>query len=340
MMTAFYSWRLLLMTFHGETRADHETYHHVHESPWVMLVPLIVLAVGAVFAGWLYYDVLRRRAHGSVLGRVDLLRPEQRGAAPRPRGAAVGEAGAAGRRHRRHRARLPRSTCSSTDLPGKLAGAIGRAVPLPAQQVVFRRAVRGDSSSSRRRRSASACGRAATASIIDGLGPDGIAAVSQDVAKQATRLQSGYVYHYAFAMLIGVVILVTWYMFGSGCGEIVVTNIPHLLTIITFLPLVGAAFIAGIRGEERACRAQRPLGGAVDLRRRLPAVAAAVVRLRPLQSRLPVRGARGVDPGAQHRLPHGRRRHLHAVRAALHPADADLHPGELGSDRRSGSRNT
>jgi NADH-quinone oxidoreductase subunit L len=49
--------------------------------------------------------------------------------------------------------------------------------------------------------------------IIDGLGPDGIASVSQDVAKQATRLQSGYVYHYAFAMLIGVVILITWYMF-------------------------------------------------------------------------------------------------------------------------------
>src|SRR5215510_6292993 len=56
MMTAFYSWRLILMTFHGETRADHETYHHAHESPWVMLVPLIVLAVGALFAGWVYFD--------------------------------------------------------------------------------------------------------------------------------------------------------------------------------------------------------------------------------------------------------------------------------------------
>src|SRR5690242_4831031 len=50
-MTAFYSWRLLLMTFHGKPRADHETMEHVHESPWVMLVPLIVLAVGAVGAG-------------------------------------------------------------------------------------------------------------------------------------------------------------------------------------------------------------------------------------------------------------------------------------------------
>jgi NADH-quinone oxidoreductase subunit L len=52
--------------------------------------------------------------------------------------------------------------------------------------------------------------------IIDGLGPDGIASLSQAVARKAARLQSGYVYHYAFAMLIGVVVLVSWYLFGSG----------------------------------------------------------------------------------------------------------------------------
>src|SRR5256714_2935746 len=53
-LTAFYSWRLLIMTFHGKPRADAETLHHVHESPWVMLVPLIVLAVGAVVAGMIF----------------------------------------------------------------------------------------------------------------------------------------------------------------------------------------------------------------------------------------------------------------------------------------------
>ena len=52
-LTAFYSWRLLIMTFHGKPRADEETMHHVHESPWVMLVPLFVLAIGAIFAGYL-----------------------------------------------------------------------------------------------------------------------------------------------------------------------------------------------------------------------------------------------------------------------------------------------
>src|SRR6185437_12673778 len=50
-ITAFYSWRLLFMTFHGKSRADHDVMHHVHESPKVMLLPLVVLALGAVFAG-------------------------------------------------------------------------------------------------------------------------------------------------------------------------------------------------------------------------------------------------------------------------------------------------
>ena len=55
-MTAFYISRVMFMTFHGEPRADEETMHHAHESPWVMLIPLIVLAIGAAFFGWLGYD--------------------------------------------------------------------------------------------------------------------------------------------------------------------------------------------------------------------------------------------------------------------------------------------
>ena len=55
-MTAFYISRVMFMTFHGEPRADEETMHHAHESPWVMLIPLIVLAIGATFFGWLGYN--------------------------------------------------------------------------------------------------------------------------------------------------------------------------------------------------------------------------------------------------------------------------------------------
>jgi NADH-quinone oxidoreductase subunit L len=52
--------------------------------------------------------------------------------------------------------------------------------------------------------------------IIDGFGPDGIAARVLDATRGAVQLQSGYVYHYAFAMLIGVVAIATWLMLSGG----------------------------------------------------------------------------------------------------------------------------
>jgi NADH-quinone oxidoreductase subunit L len=55
LLTAFYSGRLLFMTFHGAARADHHTMEHVHESPASMWGPLVALSVGAVFSGWLLH---------------------------------------------------------------------------------------------------------------------------------------------------------------------------------------------------------------------------------------------------------------------------------------------
>jgi len=54
-MTAFYSWRLIFMTFHGPTRADHHAFEHAKESPQTMTLPLIVLAIGATLAGMNWY---------------------------------------------------------------------------------------------------------------------------------------------------------------------------------------------------------------------------------------------------------------------------------------------
>jgi NADH-quinone oxidoreductase subunit L len=51
--------------------------------------------------------------------------------------------------------------------------------------------------------------------IIDGLGPDGVAATVNNAATRSGKLQTGYVYHYAFAMLIGIVALVTLYIFSA-----------------------------------------------------------------------------------------------------------------------------
>lgn len=54
-MTSFYSWRLIFMTFFGPQKGDSETHAHAHESPWSMLVPLILLALGSAFAGMIWY---------------------------------------------------------------------------------------------------------------------------------------------------------------------------------------------------------------------------------------------------------------------------------------------
>ena len=55
LFTSFYSWRLMFMTFYGTPRGDRHTHEHAHESPMVMLAPLGVLALGAVFAGMVWY---------------------------------------------------------------------------------------------------------------------------------------------------------------------------------------------------------------------------------------------------------------------------------------------
>tara|TARA_R110002094_G_scaffold96437_1_gene96996 strand:+ start:1 stop:1614 length:1614 start_codon:yes stop_codon:yes gene_type:complete len=55
-MTSFYSWRLIFMTFYGTPRGDLKTHDHAHESPMVMLIPLAVLSLGAIFSGMVWYE--------------------------------------------------------------------------------------------------------------------------------------------------------------------------------------------------------------------------------------------------------------------------------------------
>ena len=115
--------------------------------------------------------------------------------------------------------------------------------------------------------------------IIDGLGPDGIAARVLDATRGAVRLQSGYVYHYALAMLLGVVALATWFMVHGRCAM----SLP-ILTLVTFLPLVGAAADPGAAAR-RACGA---LDRADHHHRHLRLVAGDLGAVRSPQSRLPV----------------------------------------------------
>ena len=156
-----------------------------------------------------------------------------------------------------------------------------------------------------------------------------------DVTRNVVRLQSGYLYHYAFAMLIGVAALITWFMFA---GSALMTSWP-ILSVITFLPLVGALFICLLRGDDEAgVRNARwmalwtTLITFVDL-------ADPGLALRPDSAGFPVRRETALAR-RRHQLLDGRRRHFAAVRDPDDRADADLDPGELDGDPAAACANT
>ncbi len=69
-MTAFYSFRLIYLTFYGKSRVDHEVAHHVHESPKVMTIPLMILAFFSITIGFIGMPIIE---HGNIFG--DFLAP-------------------------------------------------------------------------------------------------------------------------------------------------------------------------------------------------------------------------------------------------------------------------
>ena len=213
-LTAFYSWRLIFMTFHGEPRADHHVMEHVHESPMVMLFPLFVLAFGAVFAGFAFHNGFIGHDLKAFWGD-SLLILEQHKAMENAHHVplwvklgpiVVGLVGIAV-------AWL--AYVKYTYIPGNAA----RQQPLLYgfllnkwyfDELYDRVFVRPAMWIGR------VLWKGGDGKIIDGLGPDGFAAVVARLAKRASVLQTGYVYHYAFAMLIGVAALVTYFFTRAG----------------------------------------------------------------------------------------------------------------------------
>ena len=208
-LTAFYSWRLIIMTFHGKPRYDAETAHHVHESPWVMLAPLFVLAAGATFAGWL--------GDPFFVGE-DRVKFWQTAILVLPGHDSVG-----------HAEDIP---AVFAHLPliaalGGIAVAYWAYMLQPGIPAAVTKQFRAlylfllnkwyfDELYDRLFvRSAFSLGdglwKTGDGTIVDGT-INGIAAGTREAAREASRLQTGYVYHYAFAMLIGVVALITWYL--------------------------------------------------------------------------------------------------------------------------------
>ena len=211
-LTSFYSWRLIFKTFHG---APHDPHHYdrAHECPKVMLIPLILLAIGSIVAGYpflalftghgageFFRESLKFGAHNSVLEDMEQL-----------------------------------------SFVTKLAPTIMMAggFLLALQYYIFRPDIPESLAREQRLlyrfllnkwyfdeiydfllvRPTIWLGRlfwkGGDGFIIDGFGPDGVSARVLDVTRNVIRLQTGYLYHYAFAMLIGVAALITWFMFAG-----------------------------------------------------------------------------------------------------------------------------
>ena len=212
--TSFYSWRLMFMTFFGTARCSNETLSHVHESPPVMLVPLVILSFGALFAGavfaglfvggeqtgfwagsiftaadnqilvelkqvpsWVVLSPLIMMISGFVLAWVMYI----------------------------YRPAWPGEIADQHDLIYKFL--LNKWYFDEIYDFIFVRPAKW---------LARLFWKGGDGYVIDGFGPDGIAANVLRVTRRMVALQTGYVYHYAFVMLLGVAGFVSWLMLTGG----------------------------------------------------------------------------------------------------------------------------
>jgi NADH-quinone oxidoreductase subunit L len=212
-LTAFYSWRLIFMTFHGPAHAPAEVMKHAHESPLVMMAPLYVLAAGALLAGLIWEHAFVGEANGEFW-RAALVAGEK---------STILEA--------MHHAPFWVVWAPTVMM---IVGAVIAVYFYLVDPAMPRRFAEQNDWLYRFLlnkwyfdelydlifvRPAKWIGRflwkKGDGYIIDGFGPDGVSSRVLDVTERVVRLQTGYLYHYAFAMLIGVAALVTWLMFAG-----------------------------------------------------------------------------------------------------------------------------
>jgi NADH-quinone oxidoreductase subunit L len=213
LFTAFYSWRLMFLTFHGRPRASREVMSQAHESPNVMLVPLYGLAAGSLFAGIVFANWFIGPDEGEFWGQSIHRGPDNHilEALHHVPGWVVWSPAimmAAGF------AIAWLFYIRRPDLPDALARQNA-----PLYKFLLNKWYFDELYDFLLVRPAMWLGRflwlKGDGWLIDGFGPDGVSARVLDVTNRVVKLQTGYLYHYAFAMLIGVAALVTYFMFAG-----------------------------------------------------------------------------------------------------------------------------
>jgi NADH-quinone oxidoreductase subunit L len=202
-LTAFYAWRLMFLTF-GKTR-NGANHADAHESPLVMLIPLAVLALGAAVAGFLCERIFIGEASAEFWGTA-LVATHGQAEPPEWVSLAATVAMLCG---------LILAWLYYVAVPS--LPAITARVFEPVYLFLLNKWYFDELYDALFVRPALRIGRflwkVGDGTIIDGLGPDGIASRVLWTTGRVVRLQTGYVYHYAFAMLIGVALIITCFMF-------------------------------------------------------------------------------------------------------------------------------
>ena len=240
--TAFYSWRLIFITFHGASRAPEAVRKHPHEIPRLMHWSLVPLAIGALFAGMAFAKNFIGKDsasfwNGALYSAADHQSAEAEHGVASERAApdehAVAEEAHGGE--------------GGHPLPGWVIFS-----PFLAMVIGLVAAMRQYLNADPLRpgllrpggmiyaflknkwyfdefydfvfvKPAFAIGRFlwlyGDGKTIDGVGPDGVASTVVAGARRIVKVQSGYIYHYAFAMLIGIAALVTLIVVRAGGGQ-------------------------------------------------------------------------------------------------------------------------
>ena len=213
-LTAFYSWRVLLLTFHGDFNSSKEVLDHVHESPIVMLIPLFVLALGAIFSGWYFYNDFVGYNWKEFWGNSIFI----------------------SEKHKAFKLAhyvplwvkfLPIFLAILGILCAYLFYILNPNLPKifskkfsPIYNLFFNKWYFDELYDYLFVKSFIKFGnyfwKKGDEGTIDRFGPNGISKLIKNISSKSIIIQSGYIYHYAFAMLIGLVVLITWLLMDYG----------------------------------------------------------------------------------------------------------------------------
>ena len=206
LLTAFYSWRLLFLTFHGENRSNNKTYDHAHESPLVMTAPLFILAIGSIFSGIFFADYFIGYYKKEIWDNAILLTESSHKYLPLTQSLISKSAVAIGilvcvliYSNNLNRAKNLSYNLDPLYSLSKNKWYVDELYHKVFVLTFFKLAnffwKRGDEKT------------------IDGLGPNGVSWIISKSSSYVSLFQSGYLFHYAFAMLGGLVIILTWFLY-------------------------------------------------------------------------------------------------------------------------------